>query len=218
MTQDNDRKVTRERLLDKAEALFAQNGYHAVSIREITKVARCNLAAVNYHFGNKQNLYVEVFRSRWVPRAMRVRKSFEESLAAHGESCSLADVVEALARAFIEGPLSDEERQRHHQLMAREMGQPTEAFELIAGQVLRPFFRGLAARFSPFMPEELEEERLMLKVLSIFGTVLYFNFARVAVTRITGCEYDPDFKARLVEHITEFALKGLSVDEKERGR
>lgn len=218
MAQNNNKKITRERILDKAEALFAQKGFHAVSVREITKIARCNLAAVNYHFGNKHNLYLEVFRARWVPRAMRVRKSFEKSLAAHDEACSLADVVEALAKAFIEGPLSDDERQRHHQLMARELGRPTEAFELIASQVLRPFFRELAGRFSPFMPEELEEERLMLKVLSIFGTVLYFNFARVAVTRITGCEYDSDFKARLVEHITEFALKGLGVDEKERKR
>ncbi|MDY7035909.1 MAG: hypothetical protein SV375_07075 [Thermodesulfobacteriota bacterium] len=34
-------------------------------------------------------------------------------------------------------------------------------------------------------------------------------FARAPVTRITGREYDQDFKARLVEHIIEFAVKGL---------
>jgi len=45
--------------------------------------------------------------------------------------------------------------------------------------------------------------------------VLHFNFARVAVTRITGRGYDADFKAMLVEHITQFALKGLSMMDKE---
>jgi hypothetical protein len=45
--------------------------------------------------------------------------------------------------------------------------------------------------------------------------VLYFNFARVAVTRITGREYDEAFKTRLVEHITGFALAGLGVSEPE---
>ena len=38
---------TKERILDEAEALFAQKGYDAVSVREITGAANCNLAAVN---------------------------------------------------------------------------------------------------------------------------------------------------------------------------
>ncbi|MEJ2220434.1 MAG: TetR family transcriptional regulator, partial [Desulfobacterales bacterium] len=70
---DNRRKLkaanndhTRERILDEAESLFALKGYDAVSVREITGAANCNLAAVNYHFGNKRNLYLEVFRSRWL--------------------------------------------------------------------------------------------------------------------------------------------------------
>ena len=49
---------TRERILVEAETLFAEKGYEAVSIREITGAAECNLAAVNYHFGTKQNLYL----------------------------------------------------------------------------------------------------------------------------------------------------------------
>ena len=48
--------ISRERLLDEAEALFAKKGFHAVTIREITQAAHCNLAAVNYYFGNKENL------------------------------------------------------------------------------------------------------------------------------------------------------------------
>ena len=112
------------------------------------------------------------------------------------------------------GPLSDEERQRHHQLMARELGQPTEAFELVAKHVMRPFFIELADTLRSFLPGGLTEERLMLNVFSMFATVLYFSFAQVAVTRITGREYDAAFKARLVEHITEFSVKGLGGIEK----
>jgi len=66
------------------------------------------------------------------------------------------------------------------------------------------------------MPEGQGEEHLMLNLLSIFAMVLYFNFARVAVNRITGREYDPSFKARLVEHIVEFSLNGLGGYEKEK--
>jgi hypothetical protein len=45
--------------------------------------------------------------------------------------------------------------------------------------------------------------------------VLYFNFARVAVSRLTGREYDTAFRARLVEQITQFSLKGLDASEME---
>jgi hypothetical protein len=131
------------------------------------------------------------------------------------DSASPPAVARALAEAFLIGPLSDEERFRHHQLMVRELGQSTEAFELVAEEVMRPFFKKIAEILRPSMPKGLEKERMMLNILSIFAMVLYFNFAREAVTRITGREYDEAFKTRLVEHITGFALAGLGVSEPE---
>ncbi|MDY6970807.1 MAG: CerR family C-terminal domain-containing protein [Thermodesulfobacteriota bacterium] len=201
----------KERILSEAEALFAKKGYVAVSVREITKAAGCNLAAVNYHFGNKRNLYIEVFRSRWVPRAKRMQEHARKSLSAKDSSSPTAE-VQALARAFLEGPLSDRERQLHFQLMARELAWPTEAFELVADQVMRPFLKELADRLRPVLPEGLGEEGRLLKVLSVLGMVLYFNFAREAVMRITGREYSAAFKDRLVDHIIEFSLTGLGAN------
>jgi AcrR family transcriptional regulator len=214
MTEKKQDDLTKERLLNKAEALFAQKGYDAVSVREITAAAHCNLAAVNYHFGNKQNLYLEVFRARWIPRARRLQEFFRKSLTAQ-DAISPPVVARALAEAFLKGPLSDEERYRHHQLMARELGQSTEAFELVAEEVMRPFFKKLADMLRPAMPEGLGKEGVMLSIFSMFAMVLYFNFARVAVTRITGREYDGAFKARLVEHITEFSLTGMGLGKTE---
>ncbi len=214
MSQSVKNDLTKERLLNEAEALFAQKGYDAVSVREVTTAARCNLAAVNYHFGTKKNLYLEVFRARWIPRARRLQEFFRKSLTAQ-DSASPPAVARALAEAFLIGPLSDEERCRHHQLMVRELGQSTEAFELVAEEVMRPFFKEIAEILRPSMPKGLEKEPMMLNILSIFSMVLYFNFARVAVTRITGREYDEAFKTRLVEHITGFALAGLGVSELE---
>jgi AcrR family transcriptional regulator len=213
MAQNDKMDVTKERLLNEGECLFAEKGFDSVSVREITAAANCNLAAVNYYFGNKQNLYLEVFRARWVPRAKRVQRCFRECLASQVPPSPIS-VAQALAEAFLAGPLSDEERHRHHQLMVRELGQPTEAFELLAEKVIRPFFKELADILRPVMSKGIGEERLMLNILSIFAMVLYFNFARVAVTRITGREYDSAFKARLVEHIIEFTHRALGGDKK----
>lgn len=217
MRKKSKNEFPKERILNEAEALFAQKGFHEVSVREITSAAKCNLAAINYHFGNKENLYLEVFRARWVPRARRIREHVGKSLSSH-VSPSPQAVIQALAQAFLEGPMSDEERKRHSQLMAREMARPTAAFDLVAEQAMGPLMKELAEVLRPGLPDRMGADRLMLNMLSILATVLYFNFARVAVTRMTGHEYDPAFRTRLVEHITEFALKGLGVSEKEESR
>lgn len=217
MNHKNGEDLTKERILDTAEILFAQKGYQAVSVRQITSAAECNLAAVNYHFGNKENLYLEVFRSRWVPRAKRLQESFRKYLASQ-DSLSESAVVRALAKAFVDGPLSDDERLRHTQLMTREMTQPTKAFKQVAENVIQPFFKEVLEQLESVSPDKVSEEEMLLNIFSIFAMVLYFNFARVAVSRLTGRKYDPSFRAQLVEQITQFSLRGLGAGKmKEQG-
>ena len=55
---------TRQRILDAAESLFTEHGFDATTLRQITGAAEVNLAAVNYHFGSKEELIREVFRRR----------------------------------------------------------------------------------------------------------------------------------------------------------
>jgi TetR/AcrR family transcriptional regulator, regulator of cefoperazone and chloramphenicol sensitivity len=54
---------TRKRLLDAAGEVFAERGYREATIAEICCRARVNIAAVNYHFRNKESLYTEAWRS-----------------------------------------------------------------------------------------------------------------------------------------------------------
>jgi AcrR family transcriptional regulator len=57
-------QATRERILDAAEQLFAERGYHGVSIRDVTGAAEVDVALVSYHFGSKQGLLEAVFMRR----------------------------------------------------------------------------------------------------------------------------------------------------------
>ena len=59
--------ATKERILDAAEALFMEHGYEATSLRSITAAAAVNLAAVNYHFGSKEELFEAVLTRRLDP-------------------------------------------------------------------------------------------------------------------------------------------------------
>jgi AcrR family transcriptional regulator len=201
-------KLTRDRLLDEAEGLFAQRGYHAVSVREITKAAESNLAAVNYHFGNKQNLYLEVFRSRWLPRASRIQQSFRQSLKNNGNPTPNM-VVQSFARAFLEGPMSADERTRHLKLISGELVQPTEAFELVVEQVFRPLFGKLLEDLQKVMPDTIDEKQMVLNVFSILSMVLYFNFARPLIASFVGGGEGNELETRLVDHIVQFSLNGV---------
>jgi AcrR family transcriptional regulator len=90
---------TRQRLLDAAEHLFAERGFAATSVRQITEAAGANLGAVNYHFRSKEGLYADVF-------ARRAAFLREPVLAAAAEAAALAsrnpeEAFRILGRAFL---------------------------------------------------------------------------------------------------------------------
>src|SRR3546814_10933507 len=60
----NTQFSTKDRILGAAEELFAQHGFSGTSLRQVTSRADVHIAAVNYHFGSKENLVTEVFRRR----------------------------------------------------------------------------------------------------------------------------------------------------------
>ena len=66
---------TKDRILGAAEELFAQHGFAGTSLRQVTSRADVNIAAVNYHFGSKENLVNEVFRRRMDEMSRRRKTS-----------------------------------------------------------------------------------------------------------------------------------------------
>src|SRR5688572_30283560 len=103
---------TRERLLDASERLFAEKGFRSASVRDITRESSCNIAAVNYHFGGKSNLYREVFLRRL--RSMRKLRldAIETALSQAGKDATLDFLVEAFANAFV-APLVEDRSEEH---------------------------------------------------------------------------------------------------------
>ncbi len=197
--------MSREKLLEVAERLFAEKGYTGTTIREITREAKCNIASVNYHFGSKKNLYLTVFKERFLPRARLIRETFYKLLKKEKEKTP-ETVIRAFAKAFFLGPIPREERIISHRLVAREMNQPSEAFNLILKELFEPFFHEIINILSKFFPEK---EKLRLAVLSIHAQVLYFNFNRLAVEHFCKRKFDEKFLNEVIEHIVKFSLEGI---------
>jgi len=95
--------ATRVALMDAAERLFSQNGIEGTSVRDIVTEAGTNLAAINYHFGSKDQLALQVFARRIEPVNRRRLARLEElEKAAGSEDLKLTQILDALIRPVLE--------------------------------------------------------------------------------------------------------------------
>lgn len=88
---------TRAALLDAAERLFLAKGYEQVSVRAVNAAAGMNPAAVNYHFGTKQDLVAALLERRLGPLWAQPLASMEQRLA-EGRPASVEELVDLLVR------------------------------------------------------------------------------------------------------------------------
>jgi len=147
---------TKQRILGAAEELFAVHGFAGTSLRLVTSRADVNIAAVNYHFGSKENLINEVFRRR-----MDDMSGKRLALLAAARQTSPGD-LEAVLRAFIEPPLALTMDRQHGgaafvRVLARAFAEKNDGLRKFLsdnyGHVLREFSKALA-ECVPDLPKE----------------------------------------------------------------
>lgn len=99
---------TQERILLAAERLFAEKGFNASTLRDVTERAGVNLASVNYHFGSKEALFTEMLRRRIEPINERRLILLEEALSASsGEPLSLEELYRVMLEPLTESLMRD---------------------------------------------------------------------------------------------------------------
>ena len=86
----------KEFILDVAETLFAQKGFDATSVRDISKAANINVAMISYYFGSKEKLFEELFRVR-----MTVGVSYIKKIAAN-ESLTIVQKIDKAIEGYVD--------------------------------------------------------------------------------------------------------------------
>jgi len=199
----NDDLETRQRLLEAAAQLFARRGFSDVTVREICRAAHANVAAVNYHFHDKLGLYTAVVRM-----AIETIRGTSDIARQAGEGGSAEEKLRVYVRVFLERIAANGRDSWIHQLISREMAEPTPAFDLIIKQAIRPRLEYLGGLVGELLGRPPNDDLVMRCIGSIQSQFLFCLIPGVA-------RVYPKFNLRppkideLADHIAEFSLAGI---------
>lgn len=205
MSETPDNTGTRERIIEAAGELFAAQGFRGATIRDICSQAGVNVAAVNYHFRDKESLYAEVLQH--AHRHCAAEYPFEAPQPGHTPEARLM----AFVTNFLHRLLDDGRPAWQGKLMAMEMADPTPALDSLVELGIRPMFAALEAIVRDLLGAEATQEAVELCGGSIVGQCLHYKHAkpvivRMGLWRIEGAED----VAALAEHIVTFSLGGIA--------
>src|ERR1700712_5652923 len=170
---------TRQRLLNAAGQVFAERGFKSSTVREICQRAGANIAAVNYHFGDKEQLYRAVLKETCCTALAKYPADFGLPPKAIPEQRLRAFVYSFLLRIFSQGPGS-----RHGKLMAREMVEPTGALDAIVKEDVGPMAAVLTSIVGDLLGSSADPEKRRLCGLSVVSQVLFYHHCRPVVSRL----------------------------------
>jgi len=195
---------TRRRLLEAAGELFAERGFRLASTREICRKAGADIAAIHYHFGNKENLYEAVLQ-------------YADSMltdAAPAVSALREKSPEARLRAMIEWVLTEcfaqgQSEWRWKFVEHATIDLPPSLLAFFRSKIV-PMFGAFDSLCREFLGQDAPDAQVRLARRSILGQCLYYRHFRTLIRATDADEtFSPKGLRELTDHITAFSLAGL---------
>jgi AcrR family transcriptional regulator len=197
--------ATRHQLLEAAAEVFAEAGFRDATVREICRRAGANIAAVNYHFGDKETLYAEVLRFSQQKAVEKFPPLLDVSPNAAPEKKLRAFVLSLLLRIFDTGPTA-----WHGKLMSREMIEPTMALDNLVEERIRPMAEQLRKIVAEILDCPLDDEQVRLCSFSVVSQCLFYHHCKPVILRLFPLQpFDPAGIARLADHVALFSLAAM---------
>jgi AcrR family transcriptional regulator len=193
--------------LDAAERLFAEHGFDGASMRQITEAARVNVAAVNYHFGSKEELYCQVFVRRIVPvnqRRTELMDRAEEKAA--GGSIPLAAIFDSFIRPVFE--MADR-APSFLRLLARNIGAPPPFMAALLETQFRPLITRFLQALRVTLPD-LPPQTIFWRMHFVIGATLHCASHHLTIHQLSGGLCCTDDMEVMLAHLIDFAVAGMS--------
>ncbi len=181
--------ATRDKLLNAAIDVFGRYGFDGATTRKLADTAGVNLQAIPYYFGGKEGLFIAaaehlasligghvgdlraVLQNRFAELDVEGRQM--TSAEARGY---LTQIVQRMMMLFV-----SKQSESWARFIIREQMEPTEAFQRIYGQIMRPMIDMARRLIGAILGENPASEHIRLRTLSLVGSVLVFRTAHAAV-------------------------------------
>jgi len=197
---------TRAKLLAAAAEVFAERGFEAATVREISRRAGANIAAVNYHFRDKLGLYREVLHAAVSPVGRVARSVFDREMTP--EETLRAAIKFMLLRLYgLDRPALP------FRLLRHELIHPTPVLAQVVDEVLRPTYNRWRATISAMLGLPPDHEKVRLCAHSLMGQVMFYPQARAVLALLwPQMKATPEQLERIADHIADFSLAYLRAE------
>jgi AcrR family transcriptional regulator len=202
---------TRAKLLEAAGAVFGERGFQAATVREICARAQANVAAVNYHFGDKVGLYLEVLRDTLtavqtdsLQEALRGTKNPEQALR-------------IFTRAVMRRLFGKDEQSLRARIMVHELAQPSSAFAQVVREVIQPNYDMLRQLIGKILGRRPDDDRTRLCTHSVIAQIVHYVHARPVISILwPELKMTPERFEQVANHIADFSLCSMQAWSKRR--
>jgi len=196
---------TKDRILGAAEELFAQQGFAGTSLRQVTSRADVNIAAVNYHFGSKENLVNEVFRRRMDEMSAQRLAQLQAATIAHSGE------LEPVLAAFVEPALAMAQ-DRHGggafiRVIARAYAEKNDSLRTFLSEQYGHVPREFAKAIATCVPE-LSKAQLYWRLDFLSGALTY-AMADFGLIKRPGGTSESTHRAQAARELIRFAAAGF---------
>ncbi len=197
-------EVTRIRLLEAAGPIFASEGFHKAKIRSICARAGANVAAVNYHFGDKLGLYTEVLRYS-ISAAV-----IDPDLMANAAGVSVEAKLRAFVRMILNSVFKATRPAWYMKLVLQEMSNPTPAIDELVKEFIRPRYRLLCELIGGMIGQSPKARVTQLCAHSVVGQARHYLIANAVIEKVwPEFTFTAEELEELTDHIIVFSLAGI---------
>lgn len=195
---------TRMRLLVAAGEEFAERGYRDATVRDICRRAHANIAAVNYHFGDKATLYHQALEYAALDSAQRYPVPAVEDESPPREQ------LRRFVSMYLERMLDEGRPPWQGKLMFRELIEPSGLMDGLAERYLKPQFERLERVIRRLVGQGPDEVSVRRAAYAVVGQCMFYKHARTAISRLTpAIPLDAEGRRVLAEAVTDFSMAGL---------
>jgi len=215
-------EATRRRLLDAGLEAFGERGFDAVSTRDLAEKAGANQAAIPYHFGGKEGLYIAVVEDLVVTVQRSVgttAKSIQERLAKgpitleQGESL----IVELVGKmvGFLVGA---GQAQLRAAFVIRELMHPSAAFDLLYQGYMEQVHATITRLVAALLEDDPKSTASILRAHALLGQIVMFGAGRELIRRRAGWgDVTEEHLQQITSAVTETFLASIRGMRAERG-